>query len=153
MDCARFTAGRRWYQSAPASFGRVARHGAASGRMMTDDPSGAELQKLAAVIVATPAMAFITAILRAVWEDKEDSKTRILIEAFLCSFISLFVMAAIVLLAIVADFNLPIVADHYQLLVLFIIASGIGSFVGFIGAVQIRIYIRRFLNNRITANK
>lgn len=121
--------------------------------MMTDDPSGAELQKLAAVIVATPAMAFITAILRAVWEDKEDSKTRILIEAFLCSFISLFVMAAIVLLAIVADFNLPIVADHYQLLVLFIIASGIGSFVGFIGAVQIRIYIRRFLNNRITAKK
>lgn len=121
--------------------------------MMTDDPSGAELQKLAAVVVATPAMAFLTAVLRAAWEDKEDSKTRILIEALLCSFISLFVMAAIVSIVVATELSIPAVASDYQLVVLFILASGTGSFVGFIGAVQVRVYIRRFLNNRITAKK
>lgn len=112
------------------------------------DGQWSKLPELAPVIIATPIMAFITAVLRAIWEDKEDSRTRIAIEGVLCSFISTFVMALIVIFVLALNITFP-VPEKYQLSVLLVIACGTGSFVGFLGAVQFRILIRKFLHRQV----
>ena len=113
------------------------------------DGQWSKLQELAPVIVSTPIMAFLSAVLRAKWEDKEHSKTRIAIEGMLCSFISTFVMAVIIITVLALNISFP-VPEKYQLAVLLVIACGTGSFVGFLGAVQFRILIRKFLHRQIS---
>ena len=108
-----------------------------------------QMSELAPVLATTPAFAFLTAVLRAKWEGKEDSRTRIAIEGALCSFISTFVMAVIVVSVLALNITFP-VPEKYQLSVLLVIACGTGSFVGFLGAVQFRILIRKFLHRQVS---
>ena len=115
-----------------------------------DDPSGqwARLPELAPILVASPFAAFVLALLRGVYEDKEKRKIRIVLEAAICSGISVFVMTAIVIAALYLQIPIPI-PKEYQLYFLFIVASGIGSFVGFIGADEIRRIIRKLIRSHV----
>ena len=116
---------------------------------MRVDDSGqwARLPELAPVLAATPVAAFAVALLRSFYEDKEKRKVRRVLEALLCMFISSFVMTAIVIFALYLNIDVP-VPEEYRMIVLFILAHGTGSFVGFLGADEIRRIIRKLINRK-----
>lgn len=118
--------------------------------MSTVDDSGqwARLHELAPILVASPMAAFILAVLRGIYEDKEKRRVRVVLEALLCSGISVFVMTAIVITALYLQIPVPI-PEKYQLVFLFVVASGIGSFVGYLGADEIRRIIRKLIRTHV----
>lgn len=97
----------------------------------------------AVVILVGPLMAFALSVLRALYDSKEPRRVRIIIEALICSGLTVGVMAGV--LVALAYLNSPVPPEHMPFL-----AAGIGAFTGFIGAFEIRRFILKFLKIQIT---
>lgn len=97
----------------------------------------------ASAILAGPIMAFAISLLRALYDSREPRRLRIFLEALICAGLTVGVMAAVLLLLVYLSVPIP---DQY----LTFVAAGVGSFVGFIGAFEIRRLILKFLNIQIT---
>lgn len=136
--------GTRASQRAATSDGR---HRAGAVKL-EDSGQWAHLPELAPILASTPVAAFVVALLRSFYEGREKRNVRRVLEALLCAFISSFVMAAIVIFAILSDLKLP-VPDKYWLIVIFVVGNGVGSFVGFLGADETRSLIRKVFSTKI----
>lgn len=95
------------------------------------------------VILVGPMMAFVLSVLRALYDSKEPRRIRIVIEALICSGLTVGVMA--VVLIVLAYMSLPLPPQYMAFF-----AAGIGAFTGFIGAFEIRRLILKFLKIQIT---
>ena len=98
-----------------------------------------------------PVMAFIVAIVRAMYDRKESDKLRAFLDAVLCGFLTVTAMAALIFLVpekyLIVDPTNP-VSQMYRDALMYACA-GIGGAIGFIGAEKIRELALRFLRNKV----
>lgn len=94
-----------------------------------------------APLIVGPIMAFALSILRALYDTKEPRFLRVLLEALMCSGITITAIAAIFLFfpGLEGDISKAV-----------IVAGGTGAFIGFLGVYQIRRLILKFLDIKIT---
>lgn len=105
-----------------------------------DDPSG-QWPHFVAPIAAGTGLAFIVAVLRALYDTKEPRFVRVLLEACMCSGITVSAIAALFV-------AFPSLATDIVKAVL--VGGGVGAFAGFLGVYQIRRLILKFLNIQIS---
>lgn len=107
---------------------------------MQDSGEWSKLPELAPVVAGT-VMAFLLAVLRTLYDSKEPRFLRVLLEACMCSGLTVAAIACIFYI------NPDLAKDITRAV---IIAGGSGAFVGFLGVYQIRRLILKFLNIKIT---
>lgn len=108
--------------------------------MDVDDPSG-QWPHFVAPIAAGTGLAFIVAVLRALYDTKEPRFLRVVLEACMCSGITVSAIALI--FALFPSLTTDIVKAV-------LVGGGSGAFVGFLGVYQIRRLILKFLNIQIS---
>lgn len=104
-----------------------------------DDTPWSKLPELATVVAGT-AMAFAIAMLRGLYDSKEPRFLRVLLEAVICSGIT---VTAIALMFVM----FPSLSNNVDLAVT--VGGGCGAFVGFLGVYQIRRIILKVLNQKL----
>lgn len=104
-----------------------------------DDSPWARLPELATVVAGT-AMAFAIAMLRGLYDSKEPRFLRVLLEAVICSGIT---VSAIAIMFMV----FPSLSNNVDLAVT--VGGGCGAFVGFLGVYHIRRLILKFINSKV----
>lgn len=109
-------------------------------RQVDDSGQWDKLPELAPIAVGT-GMAFLIAVLRALYESREPRFMRVLLEAFMCSGITVSAIAALFL-------AFPSLGQDIVKAV--IVGGGCGAFAGFLGVYQIRRLILKFLNVKIS---
>lgn len=107
---------------------------------MSDDQFS-RLPDLIAPLIAGTGMAFILAVLRTLYDSKEPRFLRVMLEACICSGLTVAAIAGLFL-------TFPSLADDIVKAVL--VGGGSGAFVGFLGVYQIRRLILKFLNIQIS---
>lgn len=107
---------------------------------MSDDQFS-RLPDLIAPVVAGTGVAFVVGVLRALYDSKEPRFLRVLLEACMCSGITVAAIAAIFI-------AFPSLANDIVKAVL--VGGGSGAFVGFLGVYHIRRLILKFLNIKIS---
>lgn len=104
-----------------------------------DDHDLHKLPELTTVAIGSAA-AFVIAVLRGLYDDKEPRFVRVLLEALVCSGISVSAIAMMF-------FCFPSLAESIDVAVT--AGGGVGAFVGFLGVHQLRRLLLKFLNRRI----
>ena len=109
---------------------------------MRVDDSGQwqKLPDLIAPVIAGTGMAFILSILRTLYDSKEPRFLRVLLEACMCSGLTVAAIAGLFL-------TFPSLADDIVKAVL--VGGGSGAFVGFLGVYQIRRIILKILDTKL----
>lgn len=104
-----------------------------------DDSPLSKLPELATVVAGT-AMAFSIAMLRGLYDSKEPRFLRVLLEAIICSGITVTAIAVMFMV-------FPSLSNNVGLAVT--VGGGCGAFVGFLGVYQIRRIILKILNQKL----
>lgn len=105
---------------------------------MNDDWS--KLPDLIPPMIAGTGMAFILSFLRGLYDSKEPRFLRVLIEACMCSGLTVAAIAGLFL-------AFPSLASDIVKAVL--VGGGSGAFVGFLGVYHIRRYILKILDSKL----
>ena len=108
---------------------------------MDDSGQWARVTELIPPVIAGTGMAFILSFLRALYDSKEPRFLRVLLEACMCS--GLTVAAIAVLFLIFPSLSSDIVKAV-------LVGGGSGAFVGFLGVYQIRRLILKYFDIKIT---
>lgn len=107
---------------------------------MDDSGQWQRIPELIAPVVAGTGMAFFLSVLRALYDSKEPRFLRVLLEACMCSGLT---VAAIAILFL----TFPSLGSDIVKAVL--VGGGSGAFVGFLGVYHIRRLILKFLEIKI----
>ncbi len=106
---------------------------------MDEEPTKTISDLTTLTMTSTTAVAFIVAILRGLYDRKEPSFIRVLLEASVCSGISI---SAIALLFVA----FPQLTRSIEIAV--IAGGGCGAFIGFLGVHQLRQLLIKFLQRK-----
>lgn len=107
---------------------------------MHDSGEWQRIPELVAPVVAGTGMAFILSILRTLYDSKEPRFLRVLLEACMCSGLTVAAIAGLFL-------AFPSLGSDIVKAVL--VGGGSGAFVGFLGVYQIRRLILKFLDIKL----